>query len=315
VANAANVDAGSNVSTTKLTDELLAWVQRHADLGSNPYLSPGDDRPQGGEAQGTAQLPAPGVTSRQLTTRGPLQADIERSPSGPNAGPPLDDVTATSAIDKAQPFSARPPGTELVEVPGQGWPAAPFRPEGPRKGADAVGWPSRPHPDGAADPTAEDAAREARRQVAALAAPPAMRNRAVDLGAAALDPVEVVSRQRPDLEPVRAGSRVGRDVGARPAITVRFEDRATRLDPEALEQVKEAIRKGADFETAGTITITGLASVAGSTASDARRTAYYRVIAVREALIAAGIRPGVLRMGVVDTSNKSSDMVTVATDR
>lgn len=101
VANAANVDAGSNVSTTKLSDELLAWVQRHADLGSAPYLSPGDDRPRGGATQGVAQMPNPGVTSRQLSTRGPLQADEDKNPSGPNVGPPLDDVTATAQIDQA----------------------------------------------------------------------------------------------------------------------------------------------------------------------------------------------------------------------
>lgn len=315
VASAANVDAGSEVSTQKVSDDLVAWIQRHADLGASPYLSPGEDRPRGGATQGTAVIPNPGVTSRQLTTRGPLQADTDSSPSGPNVGPPLDDVTATSAIDKPQPFSMRPPGTEVLEQPGQGWPAAPFRPEGPRQTADAVGWPSLPHPDNSPDPAEETKRNEAPRQYASLAQPPLQRNRAIDLGAAAVDPVEIVSRQRPDVEPARTGSRVGRDAGARPAITVRFEARATRLDAEALEQVKSTVSNGADFSGAATITITGLAGVTGSTVSEARRTAYYRVIAIREALIAAGIRPGALRMGVVDTSSTASDIVTVAAEK
>ena len=79
--------------------------------------------------------------------------------------------------------------------------------------------------------------------------------------------------------------------------------------------VKKTIQSGADFNGAATITITGLASVVGSSVSDARRTAYYRVIAVREALIAAGIRPGALRMGVLDTNNTASDIVTIAAGR
>jgi hypothetical protein len=315
VASAANVDAGTDVSTRKISDDLIAWIQRHADLGASPYLSPGEDRPRGGATQGASAIPDPGVTSRQFTTRGPLQADTVSNPSGPNVGPPMEDVTATSAVDKPQPFSMRPPGSEMAEPPGQGWPAAPLRPAGPRQTNDAVGWPSLPHPDHAPDPVEASRQPDAPRQYASLTPPPLQKNRAVDLGAAAMDPVEIVSRQRPDTETARAGARVGRDPGARPAITVRFEERATRLDAEALNQVRAVIADGVDFNGAGTITITGLAGVTGSTVSDARRTAYYRVIAIREVLIAAGIRPGALRMGVVDTASSGSDIVTVTAEK
>jgi outer membrane protein OmpA-like peptidoglycan-associated protein len=91
---------------------------------------------------------------------------------------------------------------------------------------------------------------------------------------------------------------------ARPAETQRqgtgflvtFQPRATRLDDAAQERLKETLDAAGDLRSAATVEIRAFVDGDTTGVTDAQRIAYYRAMAVRTAVMAAGVPPGRLRV-------------------
>lgn len=132
-------------------------------------------------------------------------------------------------------------------------------------------------------------------------------------GQGAKESTEIVSRQKPDRAPPKAGSTVEVNPLVRPAVTIRFEGGAVRLDDQSMEKLKAALQ-GGGLGQAPRLAVTGIADLTGSTVTDARRTAYYRVIAVRQAMASAGVPVTAMRMGIVESAGDDGDVVTIARD-
>jgi Na+-transporting methylmalonyl-CoA/oxaloacetate decarboxylase gamma subunit len=83
-------------------------------------------------------------------------------------------------------------------------------------------------------------------------------------------------------------------------ITLKFQPRATAVDDLAAAEMKEFVTTRGLGENGASFEIRGLARLDTGAATDARRVAYYRAMAVRSRLIAMGVRPERISLQVID---------------
>jgi Na+-transporting methylmalonyl-CoA/oxaloacetate decarboxylase gamma subunit len=82
-------------------------------------------------------------------------------------------------------------------------------------------------------------------------------------------------------------------------LTLKFQSRATAVDDLAANEIKSFVAASGLGERAF-FEIRGIARTESGAASDARRVAFYRAMAVRSRLIAIGVKPERIALNVVD---------------
>lgn len=99
-------------------------------------------------------------------------------------------------------------------------------------------------------------------------------------------------------------------------LTLTFQPRATAVDDLAAEEMKTFINASGLGENGAIFEIRGMARLDTGAASDARRVAYYRAMAVRARLIALGVKPERIRLNVLDRNGaENADKVEVGARR
>lgn len=83
-------------------------------------------------------------------------------------------------------------------------------------------------------------------------------------------------------------------------ITLKFQPRATAVDDLAAAEMRDFVTARGLGENGASFEIRGLARLDTGAATDARRVAYYRAMAVRSRLIAMGVKPERIALQVLD---------------
>lgn len=96
-------------------------------------------------------------------------------------------------------------------------------------------------------------------------------------------------------------------------LTLRFQQRATAVDELAAEEIRSFVTGRGLADPAIRFELRAFARTDSGTASDARRVAYYRAMAVRSRLIAVGVQPNRIGVHVLDRQGEEgSDRVEVS---
>ena len=287
IAEAADVEAGANRTAAQIAGDILERLAKRPDQIGHVASARGAAAQDGGRGA-AREDDAPGIALQPLANAGTAVSGRDRA------------VAAAASGGSHQPAASTAVGTgagAAFDVP----PVAGEAPVGDNPSQRAGAGPTDFEID--SDLTAAIASPAQRRPGSTLA--PAIKD---SPPIAATAPVDIESTRDADLVRLMEGAKVGSGLAV---INVRFKDKATLLDDTAVARLRESVGDpSSPFRTSRIVEIAASADSSVTTISDARRFAYYRVLAIRKEIMAAGIETSRVVMKIDDSgTGTSSNMV------